>query len=100
MAQSQDTIDVIEDDDWYVNGNTDMGPVKEVWESMSGDLWFITEPNGGTGFGYARLYSMPQFAEWGTINRAELVSNSKVWQIDKKNWPNVNTYEDGLLQKA
>jgi hypothetical protein len=50
-----------------------------------------------TGFGYARLYSMPQFAEWGTINRQELQDNPKVWQVDRQNWPNVNTYEEGLL---
>lgn len=85
--------------EYYVNGNTDMDPVQEVWESMGGDLWFITEPNGSTGFGYARLYSMPQFAEWGTINRQELQNNPMVWQVDRNNWPNVNTYEDGLLEE-
>lgn len=86
--------------DWYVNGNTDMGSVEEVWESYGGDLWFITDPNGDRGFGYARLAAMPQFAEWGTIDRRELVDNPKVWKVDRRSWSNVNTYEDGLLVKA
>lgn len=84
-------------DDWYVNGDTTFDPVVEVWESYSGDLWFITDPNGATGFGYARLAAMPQFAEWGTINRQELQDNSMVWQVSRSNWSNINTYEDDLL---
>jgi len=84
--------------DYYVNGNEEMGEVKEVWESYSGDLWFICEDDPKrAAFGYARLSQMPQFAEWGSINRRELVENPKVWQVARKNWPNVNTYEDGLL---
>lgn len=76
----------------------DFDPVLEVWESYGGDLWFITEePSNGRAFGYARLAAMPQFAEWGTLNYAELEENGKVWQVDKKNWSNINTYEEGLL---
>ena len=84
--------------DWYVNGNDSFDPVSEVWESTGGDLWFITDPSGDTGFGYARLAVAPHFAEWGTINRQELVENSVIWQVDRENWSNVNTYEDGLLE--
>lgn len=87
----QDTID------WYVNGDESFDPVSEVWESMGGDLWFITDPDGNTGFGYARLSAMPEFAEWGTINRQKLVEDNGIWQVDRENWSNINTYEDGLL---
>ena len=85
--------------DWYVNGDGSFDPVSEVWESMGGDLWLITEPNGKAGFGYARLAAMPQFAEWGTIHRQKLVESEGIWQVDRENWPNVNTYEDGLLEQ-
>lgn len=74
--------------------------VVEVWESMQGDLWLITETEyhrPGVAFGYARLYSMPQFAEWGSIDRKELQDNPKIWQVNRDNWGNINSYEDGLL---
>ena len=73
----------------------------EVWESMTGDLWLITEPdysnNGAIAFGYARLYNMPQFAEWGSINRQQLQDEPTIWPVRKSNWGNINSYEDGLL---
>jgi len=84
--------------DWYVNGDESFDPVVEVWESVAGDLWFITDPNGNTGFGYARLIGMPEFAEWGTIHRQELVDNHEISRVGRDNWSNINTYEDGLLE--
>lgn len=96
MAQSESQTPWHVKPDEYPN----MDPVVEVWESMSGDLWFITKPDGDRGFGYARLYNMPQFAEWGTINRRELVENAKVWQVERQNWGNISTYEEGLLVKG
>jgi len=74
---------------------------KEVWESINGDLWLIVEPDyrndGAIAFGYARLYSMPQFAEWGSIDRKTLQETPTIWQVDEMNWGNINSYEDGLL---
>lgn len=73
-------------------------PVLEVFESMNGSLWFITEePSSGRAFGYARLAGMERFAEWGTIDYAELERNPKVWRVGRENWSNINTYEEGLL---
>jgi len=87
---------------WRVKPDTQSieSDIIEVWESMNGDLWFISEldyAQGGVAFGYARLYSMPQFAEWGGINRAELQENPLIWQVSRENWGNINSYEDGLL---
>lgn len=77
----------------------DFDPVLEVWESMGGDLWFITEePSNGRAFGYARLAAMPQFAEWGTINYAKLQDSKQIWEVEEEKWSNINTYEDGLLE--
>jgi hypothetical protein len=61
--------------------------VSEVWESMHGDYWVITEEreNSPHVFGYARLASMPQFAEWGTID-GNIIDEQLVWQVPSKNW--------------
>lgn len=56
--------------------------VEAVYESHQGDYWVITD---GT-FGYACLAAMPQFAEWGTINRRELEDNPMIWQVPRENW--------------
>ena len=87
---------------WRVKPHTQNidSDIIEVWESMNGDLWFIAEldyAQGGVAFGYAQLYNMPQFAEWGAINRAELQDNPLIWQVSRENWGNINSYEDGLL---
>jgi len=29
---------------------------------------------------------MPQFAEWGTINSADL-NGPRVWEVPRENWP-------------
>lgn len=84
---------------WKVNGKGDS--VKEVWEDYYGDLWFVTEiQDNGYRYGYARLYNMPDCAEWGCFNINQLkleIGNSKIWKVSCKNWGNINTYEDGLL---
>ena len=89
-------------DIWKVKGEYD--PVIEIWESYNGDLYFITEIDRDTGkiFCYARLYSMPQFAEWGYNNIEYLKSqygNHRIWKVEKRYWNNINSYEDGLLIK-
>ena len=78
-----------------LEGGEEFGKIVEVWESFGGDLWVLTEVHegGDTGFGYARLSSSPQFAEWGHIHRAELIRNSKVWQVEEKDWSNIDTYD-------
>ena len=87
---------------WKVKGQGE--PVLEVWEDFYGNLWFITEKDiegtSGLCYGYARLYSMPESAEWGSIFIPEIeeaVGKNMVWRVEKKNWSNINTYEDGLL---
>lgn len=77
--------------------------VMEVWESFNGDLFFLIEPIRGRPhiwWAYVRLYHMPQFAEFGTVDMKEVkeaYGNIKVWPVTKRNWSNINTYEDNLL---
>lgn len=92
---TQDTI-------WKVKGQGD--PVIEVWEDFYGNLWFITEKDiddtPGLCYGFARLYNMPEYAEWGSIYLPEIkeaVGENMVWQVKKENWGNINSYEKGLL---
>ncbi len=84
---------------WKVHGKGES--VIEVWEDFYGDLWFVTEiEENGNRFGYARLYSMPDCAEWGCFNINHLrqqIGKNKIWKVSKKNWENINTYEEGLL---
>jgi hypothetical protein len=97
MAQQSHTT--TDDEEWYVKPDT-FGrddAVKRVYESMQGDLWFVTDTNAG--YGYARLYAMPQFAEWGYLNVDELERNPKVWPVKRQNWVNITSYEDGLLTR-
>jgi len=84
---------------WKVHGE---GPdIVEIWESIRGDLWFISEhENEDIKFGFARLYSMPEFAEWGSFSLSEIKDAFKglgVWKVEEKNWCNIVTYEDNLL---
>jgi hypothetical protein len=87
---------VVQPDRWDSDNEAE-----EVWESINGDLWLIVDSDyandGAIAFGYARLYSMPQFAEWGSIDRKQLQEEPTIWQVDKMNWGNINSYEDGLL---
>ncbi|HEV2120776.1 MAG TPA: hypothetical protein VGS11_11840 [Candidatus Bathyarchaeia archaeon] len=71
-----------------------------VLETFNGDLYFISESNGDEIFCYARLYSMPEFAEWGYNSLKHLQSNygrDKIWDVSKQNWSNLLTYNvEGL----
>ena len=86
---------------WRIHGSGD--PVIEVWESEKGDLYFITDKkDDGDIFCYARLYSMPQFAEWGYNNinyLQEGYGKYKLWLVPKHQWGNIGTYEKDLFVK-
>ena len=74
--------------------------VIEVLESFNGDLYFITEDQDGAIFCFARLYSMPECAEWGYNYKQSLYEaygKLHLWPVQKKNWGNINSYEKGLL---
>jgi len=86
----------------YVKGNKDY-EVIEILESYGGDLYFRTDKieDDKTTFGYVRLYSMPDCAEWGCFNLDELQNSygdNMIWTIKKENWSNINSYEKGLLE--
>ena len=90
---------------WKIKGRG--SPIVEVWEDFKGNLWFVAERLQDTQFdkeneicyGYARLYHMPEFAEWGTFSIKDLYKDSPhmVWPVKESNWSNIDTYEDGLL---
>ena len=87
---------------WKVEGEGEN--IIEVLESFNGDLYFIAEKEeNGDIFCYARLYAMPEFAEWGYSNLLELnksYGKNKIWSVKKANWGNINTYEQGLFVKV
>ena len=86
---------------WFVNKNGVKKEIIEVWESFNGDLYFIAEKEDNEDiFCFARLYAMPEFAEWGYNNLnylKEQYGEHKFWRVEKKNWENIDTYEEGLL---
>ena len=59
--------------------------VEKVYESHRGDYWVITDDSSTHPFGYACLAGMRQFAEWGTINSADL-ERPMVWEVPEHNW--------------
>lgn len=76
-------------------------PVIEVYESIDGSYWFVTERaykqdsliNGNVYkddqifFGYVRLSSCPDCAEFGYFSEAELkLLGGKIWKVPKKDW--------------
>lgn len=76
-------------------------PVIDIYESFDGSYWFVTEKawqqdsviggkvhNGDQIlFGYVRLSSCPEFAEWGYFSEAELRSlGSRVWKVRRQDW--------------
>ena len=71
-----------------------------VLETFNGDLYFVSEQNGDEIVCYARLYSMPEFAEWGYNSIDYLKSQyglTKIWDVKKSSWSNLTTYKvDGL----
>jgi hypothetical protein len=74
--------------------------IVRVLETFNGDLYFISEVNGDEIVCYARLYSMPEFAEWGYNSLGNLRSQYgkyKIWEVKRSNWSNLTTYKvDGL----
>jgi hypothetical protein len=76
-------------------------PIIDIYESVDGSYWFVTEkawqqdsviggtvyPNDQILFGYVRLSSCPECAEWGYFSEAELKSlGARVWKVHRKNW--------------
>jgi hypothetical protein len=76
-------------------------PIVRVLESFNGDLYFIAEEKGDEIYCYARLYSMPDCAEWGHNSLRELrkgYGRDKIWDIPKAHWSNLFTYNvEGLV---
>lgn len=88
-------------------------PVLDIYESFNGDLYFVVEyldDDQDECYCYARLYNMPQFAEWGynymksyLMDEYAKIAATKgfgrhgLWKVKKADWMNVNTYEKGLL---
>lgn len=82
--------------------------IVRVLESFNGDLYFIAEENedeiaeenGDEILCYARLYAMPEFAEWGWNSLRYLQESygpNKLWDVEKRNWPNLPSYNvEGL----
>jgi hypothetical protein len=76
-------------------------PVIDIFESFDGSYWFVTEKaykqdsvidgklyqNDQIFFGYVRLSSCPECAEFGYFSEAELKQlGSWVWKVPKRNW--------------
>jgi len=76
-------------------------PVIDIYESFEGSYWFITEKchkqnsvirgkiyeNDQILFGYVKLASCPECAEFGYISETELdLLSPRVWKVPKKNW--------------
>jgi hypothetical protein len=76
-------------------------PVIDIYESFDGSYWFVTEkvwrqdsviggkvyPNDQILFGYVRLSSCPECAEWGYFSEAELKSlGSRIWKVHRQDW--------------
>ena len=77
-------------------------PVIEVYESFDGSYWFVTDKAWKQDsligrrvykqdqilYGYVRLSSCPQFAEFGYFSEAELMRLGwRVWKVRKQDWP-------------
>lgn len=60
--------------------------VIEVWESVGGDYWVISEKNDSGVYGFAYLSAHPQFAEWGYIDYDGLKRNSNIGKVKEKDW--------------
>jgi hypothetical protein len=76
-------------------------PIIEVYESLDGSYWFVTDKAWKQDsliarkvykqdqilYGYVRLSSCPQFAEFGYFSEAELMRLGwRVWKVERKNW--------------
>jgi len=76
-------------------------PIIEIYESIDGSYWFVTErawkqdsligrrvyKNDQILYGYVRLSSCPDCAEFGYFSEAELMRLGwRVWKVEKRNW--------------
>lgn len=76
-------------------------PIIEVYESFDGSYWFVTEKAWKQDsllgrkvykqdqilYGYVRLSSCPDCAEFGYFSEAQLLRLGwKVWKVEKRNW--------------
>lgn len=77
-------------------------PVLEIFESFDGSYWFVIEKaykqdsiikgkvykDDQIFFGYVRLSSCPECAEFGYFSEAELsLLGRMVWKVERINWP-------------
>jgi hypothetical protein len=77
-------------------------PVIDIYESFDGSYWFAMEKawqqdsiirgkvykNDQIFFGYVRLSSCPECAEWGYFSEAELRSlGPRIWKVPRQDWP-------------
>ncbi len=86
---------------WFIDKNGVKKKIIEVWEAINGDLYFVAERVGDNIFCYARLYSMPDMAEWGWSRISYLkraYGDYRFWRVEKKHWANIDSYEEGLLE--
>jgi hypothetical protein len=95
-------------------------PIIEIYESFNGSYWFVTEKawtqdsvisgkvyeNDQILFGYVRLSSCPDCAEWGYFSESELKAlGPRVWKVNRQDWavcPEVEVEEvpDGWGQRT
>ena len=76
-------------------------PIIEVYESFDGSYWFVTEKAWKQDsllgrkvykqdqilYGYVRLSSCPDCAEFGYFSETELMRLGwRVWKVERKNW--------------
>ena len=76
-------------------------PIIKVYESFDGSYWFVTDKawkqdsllgrkvykNDQILYGYVRLSSCPDGAEFGYFSETELMRLGwRVWKVDKRNW--------------
>jgi hypothetical protein len=76
-------------------------PIIEVYESFDGSYWFVTEnawkqdsligrkvyKQDQILYGYVRLSSCPDCAEFGYFSEAQLLRLGwKIWKVEKRNW--------------
>lgn len=68
------------------NQTVPLSQIKEVWESVSGWYWFVTEYHEGSlVFGLVRGWE----TEWGYFDLDELrrlAEDGWLWQVPKENW--------------
>ena len=90
---------------WIIK-NIKTAIVEKVYETMEGNLIFIIEDERNTDdykYAYVRLYQFPLGQEFGWISMEEyraIYGKFKMWEVKRKNWSNINSYQDDLLNKV